>query len=139
LDFTGSTFEGDSVSVPVIADVNYPGAPGAPAANGDTAYTLIIMDGNAVRTYWLTQGARDTTDAWYRVTTPNPNGSIVDVLNLPPDILSVGGSAVIQGEGVVQAVAAIVQAIATAGLRFCEDVDRGSVFLASKIARHTAG
>ena len=103
LDFTGSTFEGDTISVPVIADINYPGAPGAPAANGDTAYTLIIMDGNSVRTYWLPQGARDTTDAWFSATTPNSGGSIVDVLNLSPDILSVGGSAVIQGEGVVEA------------------------------------
>ncbi|MCH7520822.1 MAG: hypothetical protein IIB42_03850 [Candidatus Marinimicrobia bacterium] len=48
LDFTGSTFEGDTISVPVIADINYPGAPGAPAANGDTAnkigtYSLAVL------------------------------------------------------------------------------------------------
>ncbi len=98
------TLEGDSVSVPINADINFPGAPGAPAANGDTAYTLIIMDGDAVRTYWLPQGARDTSDAWYRATTPvPPDSSIVDVMNLPPDILSVGGSAIIRGEGVVEA------------------------------------
>ncbi|UCD39139.1 MAG: hypothetical protein JSW54_06570 [Fidelibacterota bacterium] len=111
LQLTGITLEGDSAAVPINPYINYPGVPQAntpsnispPANNGDTAYTLIVMDETSVRTYWLTQGGTDRSAAWDSVITPASNGTIVDVLNLPPDIIEVSGAAVVEGAGVVEA------------------------------------
>lgn len=104
LALTGKTFEGDSITVVIDAPINYPSAPSAPAGNGDTATTLIVLDENAVSTYWLTEGETTISAAWdSTIVTSGSGGTIVDVMNLPPDIILVGGNAVIQGQGVVEA------------------------------------
>lgn len=105
------TFEDDSVSVPINAYINYPDPGGTapdditpiPSGNGDTAYTLIVLDENSVRTYWLYEGETDTSGAWWSTSVAAGDENIVDVLNLPPDVIEVAGAAVIEGEGVVQA------------------------------------
>ncbi|MEE9162675.1 MAG: hypothetical protein V3U35_06855, partial [Candidatus Neomarinimicrobiota bacterium] len=103
LRLVGRTLEGDSVSVPIVAPINYPNAPGAPIDNGDTTVTRIILDGNSVTTYWLPEGVQDTNFAWWDTTAAAEGGTIVDVLNLPPDIIEVAGAAEVEGEGVVEA------------------------------------
>ncbi len=102
LRLVGRTFEGDPVPVPISAPINYPDAPDAPANNGDTAYTMIILDESSVRTYWLPEGITDTNSSWWDTTVVSEGKTIVDVLNLPPDIIEVAGAAVIEGEGVVE-------------------------------------
>ncbi|MBA7618353.1 MAG: hypothetical protein GH143_04410 [Calditrichaeota bacterium] len=103
LRLTGKTFEGDSVAVPINAPLNYPGAPGTPTAS-DTAWTIIILDQNGTSTYWVPEGDTSIVNAWdSTITKANGDQTIVDVLNLPPDIITVGGDAVIQGEGTVAA------------------------------------
>ncbi len=107
------TFEHDSVTVPINAYVNYPDPGGTgtapdditpiPSGNGDTASTLIVIDENSVRTYWLYEGETDTSGAWWSTSVAAGDENIVDVLNLPPDVIEVAGAAVIEGEGVVQA------------------------------------
>ncbi|MFB0515521.1 MAG: hypothetical protein ACETWG_02820, partial [Candidatus Neomarinimicrobiota bacterium] len=87
-----------SARVPINAPINYPGAS---PVNGDTARTIIILGKNYQRTYWLPEGSTDTTDAWSSSVVANPAESIVDVLNLAPDTIKVGGSVIIQGEGTV--------------------------------------
>lgn len=86
--------------VPINAPINYPSAS---VENGDTAHTLIILGKNYVRTYWLPEGSTDTSDAIFTSIDPNPEESIVDVLNLAPDTIEVSGSAIIEGEGTVAA------------------------------------
>jgi len=104
LALTGRTFEGDSITVVIKAPINYPSAPSAPADNGDTATTLIVLDEKAVSTYWLTEGATTIGAAWdSTIVTSGNGGTIVDVMNLPPDIIEVGGNAVVKGRGVVEA------------------------------------
>ncbi|MCH7497072.1 MAG: hypothetical protein IH971_04375 [Candidatus Marinimicrobia bacterium] len=103
LRLVGRSLEGDSVSVPIKAPINYPSKPNAPSDNGDTTSTLIILDGTSVRTYWLPEGETHPSMAWDSVISPNSDGSIVDVLNLPPDIIEVGGAATVRGQGVVEA------------------------------------
>ena len=102
LRLVGRTFEGEPVPVPINAPINYPDAPNAPANNGDTAYTLIVLDESSVRTYWLPKGVTDTNSAWWDTTVVSEGKTIVDVLNLPPDIIEVAGAAVIEGQGVVE-------------------------------------
>jgi len=103
LRLTGRTYEGDSVAVPIDAPINYPNdAPNVPATNGDTAWTIIILDQNGTSTYWVPEGDTSIVNAWdSTITKANGGQTIVDVLNLPPDIITVGGDAVIQGEGTV--------------------------------------
>jgi hypothetical protein len=104
LNLTGITFEGDTARIPINPALNYPSRPGAPASNGDTAYTLIVMDESSVRTYWLTEGGTDASSAWDSTVAGTGDGeTIVDVLNLPPDIIEVAGAAEVQGQGVVEA------------------------------------
>jgi hypothetical protein len=104
LNLTGITLEGDTARIPINPALNYPSKPGAPASNGDTAYTLIIMDESSVRTYWLTEGGTDVSSAWDSTVAGTGDGeTIVDVLNLPPDIIEVAGAAEVLGQGVVEA------------------------------------
>ncbi len=99
LRLIGRTFEGDSMAVPINPLINYPSAPEGVGYNSDTAITLIVLDESSVSTYWLGQGGTAFKD-----TTVYPVGNtIVDVLNLPPDIIEVAGAAVVEGEGVVEA------------------------------------
>jgi hypothetical protein len=100
LELVGISERLGTARVPISAPINYPSAS---AANGDTAHTLIILGKNDIRTYWLPEGFSDTTDAWFTSTDPNPEQSIVDVLNLAPDTILVSGSATIEGEGTVAA------------------------------------
>ena len=103
LRLVGRTFEGGPpVVVPINAPINYPDILNAPANNGDTAYTMIILDESSVRTYWLPEGITDTNSSWWDTTVVSEGKTIVDVLNLPPDIIEVAGAAVIEGEGVVE-------------------------------------
>ncbi|UCH62995.1 MAG: hypothetical protein JSU77_00630 [Fidelibacterota bacterium] len=109
LRLVGRTYEGDSVAIPIPAYVNYPDPDGtapdgtpAHADNGDTAYTMIILDESSVRTYWLPEGITDTNSSWWDTTVVSEGKTIVDVLNLPPDIIEVAGAAVVEGEGVVE-------------------------------------
>ncbi len=103
LRLVGRTLEGDSVVVPINALINYPDAPGAPANNGDTAYTIIVIDEEGVSTYWVPEGDTSIVNAWdSTITAANGGQTIVEVLNLPPDIIAVAGAAVVEGEGVVE-------------------------------------
>lgn len=104
LELTGTSIEGNTASVPINPRLNYPSAEDAPPENGDTTYTLIVMDENSVRTYWLTENGTDVSAAWDSSVSQGSNGeTILEVLNLPPETIEVSGSAVVEGEGVVQA------------------------------------
>ena len=101
LDLGGRSLERDSATVPIIAPLNFPGAD---PSNGDVANTVVVLDQNSVRTYWLPAGTNDIADAhWDTTVFANGGGSIVDVLNLPPETITVGGTATIQGQGTVAA------------------------------------
>ncbi len=93
----GLTERGDTGYVPILSELNIPDV------DGDTAHTLIIMDKVSARTYWY-----DLFDTVKHVPDTLPsmgqNGmSIVDMLNMGPDTLQVGGSAVVKGEGDIAA------------------------------------
>ncbi|MCH8327074.1 MAG: hypothetical protein IID15_00935 [Candidatus Marinimicrobia bacterium] len=104
LQLTGVSLEGDSATVPINAPLNYPSAG---ALNDTIAMTLIILDETSVRTYWLTDGGTTVADAWKTFEVPNGSESIVDVLNLPPETIIIGGGASIQGTGTVAAESAL--------------------------------
>ena len=104
LDLQGLNARGDTVSLPILAPLNYPGAE---SWSGDTAYTVVRLDETAVSTYWLPAGETDIAFAMDSTIVSNQGQSIVDVMNMPPDTLKVGGSAIIQGEGSVVAGASV--------------------------------
>ena len=106
LNLIGVSLDGDSATVPINAPLNYPSAPGT-TDNGLIARTLIVLDEISVRTYWLTDGGATVADAWKTFEVPNDEESIVDVLNLPPETIIVGGGASIQGTGTVAAGSAL--------------------------------
>jgi len=101
LDLTGVNDRLGSETVPINAPINYPNAD---PSNSDSAKTVIILDKNSVRTYWLPEGAWDIGDAWWDTTVTADNGAtIVDVLNLAPDTIKVGGSAIVEDkEGTIE-------------------------------------
>ncbi|MFC1481511.1 hypothetical protein ACFL6E_04605 [Candidatus Neomarinimicrobiota bacterium] len=103
LDMIGITRMGDTMSVPINAPINYPSAPNADNTPGQPAGTVIVLDESSVRTYWVPANSSDITLASWDTTVTDNESSIVDVMNLPPDQLTVGGSAIIQGQGTVQA------------------------------------
>ncbi len=104
----GRSLEGDSATVPINAPLNYPSNPTPPGVtNGSTANTVIVLDQNSVRTYWLPDGSTDLAQAWDSTVVDNGEESIVDVLNLPPETIIVGGAAEILGEGTVAAGSAL--------------------------------
>ncbi len=93
----GLTERGDTGYVPILSELNIP------IVDGDTAHTLIIMDKQPARTYWY-----DMFDTVAHVPDTLPsmgqNGmSIVDMLNMAPDTLKIGGSAIVKGEGDIAA------------------------------------
>ncbi|MCH7575052.1 MAG: hypothetical protein IIA59_08005 [Candidatus Marinimicrobia bacterium] len=104
LDLIGVSLEGDSATVPINAPLNYPSAG---SLNGAIAKTLIVLDETSVRTYWLTDGGATAADAWQTFDVPNAEASIVDVLNLPPETIIIGGGASINGTGTVAADSAL--------------------------------
>ena len=93
----------DTLSVPIRAPINYPSAPNGSNTPGEPASTIIVLDQNSVRTYWVPANSTDTSLASWTQTVPNGDTSIVSVMNMPPDGITVGGSAIIQGQGTVQA------------------------------------
>jgi hypothetical protein len=93
----------DAISIPINAPINYPSSPRVTNTPGAPAATIIILDENSVRTYWVPATATDTSVILWDTTTTASDSSIVDVMNMPPDELTVGGSAIIQGEGTVEA------------------------------------
>ncbi len=96
----GLTERGDTGYVPILSELN------VPDSDGDTAYTLIIMDKVSARTYWADLVDFSDTVNHIPNTLPsiNPKGmSIVEMLNMAPDTLKVGGSAVVKGEGSIAA------------------------------------
>jgi len=99
LRLVGKTFEGDSVAIPINAPINYPKASGT---DSDIAYTMIILDESSVRTYWFPGEDADTSIAWWDTTVVSGGKTIVDVLNLPPDIIKVAGAATVEDTGIVE-------------------------------------
>ncbi|MEE9466663.1 MAG: hypothetical protein V3W14_13930, partial [Candidatus Neomarinimicrobiota bacterium] len=104
LDMRGLNDKGDTVEVPIVAPMNYPGAE---SWSGNPAYTVVRMDETSVRTYWLPSGETEISEALDSTVVSNQGQSIVDVMNMAPDTLKVGGSAIIKGEGSVVAGASV--------------------------------
>ncbi|MCK4578304.1 MAG: hypothetical protein KAU50_05910, partial [Candidatus Marinimicrobia bacterium] len=98
LQLVGKNDRGDSVVVPILAPVNYPGAK---SWSGDPAYTVVVLNENSVSTYWLAEGDTTYDQDDLHAVVANEGQSIVDVLNMAPDTLEVGGAALIQGKGQV--------------------------------------
>ena len=97
LSMLGLTDRGDTGYVPIQSELNIP------SVDGDTAHTLIILGKQSAKTYWY--DLFDTVEIIPESLPPvGPNAiSIVDMLNMAPDTLKVGGSAIVQGEGSIAA------------------------------------
>ncbi|MCH7528742.1 MAG: hypothetical protein IH972_04250 [Candidatus Marinimicrobia bacterium] len=97
LSMLGLTDRGDTGYVPIQSELNIP------SVDGDTAHTLIILGKQPAKTYWY--DLFDTVEIIPDSLPPvGPNAiSIVDMLNMAPDTLKVGGSAVVKGKGSIAA------------------------------------
>ncbi|MCH7938869.1 MAG: hypothetical protein IID13_03870 [Candidatus Marinimicrobia bacterium] len=100
LNLRGLNARGDTVEVPIVAKLNYPitgGLAGSPAT------TVIVLDENGASTYWLAAGDSLISEAFWDTSVANEDQSIVDVINMAPDTIEVGGVAVIDGKGAIVA------------------------------------